>query len=354
MSLCVAFSPDGQRLASCSSDGTIRLWDAASLRGEETQEVLEIVQPSGEVWCMAVSPDGRQAVTGGLVRSGLSNAPVYVWDLTTGRLNREFTGQPSVVFSVAWHPDGERIASASWDDGHKGHAVKVWDTQTGQTAYVLRKEGETFAVVFSPDGRHLVTGGADRVVSVWDAATSREVSTLGAHDRQIRGLAFSRDGRRLASASSEGTVKIWDAARLTEPQEPLVVLHARTAWEILNIAFSPDSNRLVTGGAEHTVKVWDLSTGREVLSLSGHSGEVCSASFSPDPEGRWIASAGEDSTVKVWDSQTGTLLRNFRGHTGLVTGVAFTPDGGRLLSASRDGTVRVWDLSHLEKDSAGQ
>jgi WD40 repeat protein len=165
-----------------------------------------------------------------------------------------------------------------------------------------------------------------------------------------RAAPSARDGRLLASASADGTMKIWDVARLTEPQEPLAVLRTRTSRDILNIAFSPEGERLVIGGADHTVKVWVPRTGREVQSLTGHSGEVCTATFSPDPEGRWIASAGEDSTLKVWDSRTGALLRNFRGHTGLVTWVAFTPDGRRLVSGSRDGTVRVWDLAHLEKN----
>jgi WD40 repeat protein len=276
-----------------------------------------------------------------------------VWDLNTGRASHELAGHPRVVFSVTWHPDGERLASSGGVDERSAHSVNVWDSRTGKTVFALSREGETFALAFSPDGRHLVMGGADRVVSVWDAATGRAVGTLGAHDRQIRGLNFSRDGRLLASASAEGTVKIWDAARLTEKQEPLAVVRTRTSWEILNDSLSPDGKHLVTGGVDRTVKVWDLTTGREVQSFSGHSGEVCTATYSPDPEGRWIASAGEDSTVKVWDSRTGALRRNFRGHTGLVTWVAFTPDGRRLLSASRDGTVRVWDLSSLETDRPG-
>jgi WD40 repeat protein len=266
-------------------------------------------------------------------------------------MDLKLPGHPKVVFAVAWHPDGERLASTGGIDERSAHTVNVWDSRTGKTVYALPRQGETFDLAFSPDGRHLLSGGADRGVSVWDAATGHAIGTLGSHDRQIRSLAFSRNGRRLASASSDGTVKIWDGARLTEPQEPHGVLRTGSAFELLKIAFSPDGNRLVTGGADHTVKVWDVPTGREVQSYSGHSGEVCTAAFSPDPEGRWIASAGEDSTVKVWDGRTGALVRNFRGHTGLVTWIAFTPDGLRLLSASRDGTVRVWDLSHLKKNT---
>jgi WD40 repeat protein len=115
------------------------------------------------------------------------------------------------------------------------------------------------------------------------------------------------------------------------------------------MAFSPDGRRLVVGGEKFTVTIWDVATGRELQTLRGHSGDVCAAAFSPDPGGRWVASAGEDSAVKVWDSDTGTLIRSFRGHTGLVTTLAFSPDGRLLVSGSRDGTVKVWNLTHLEK-----
>ena len=118
------------------------------------------------------------------------------------------------------------------------------------------------------------------------------------------------------------------------------------------MAFSPDGRRLATGGEENTVKIWDVETGEELQTLRGHSGDVYTVAFSPD-DGRWVASAGEDSTVKVWDSRTGKLVRSFRGHTGLVSSVAFSPDGRRLVSGSRDHTVKVWDVTQLGEVPSG-
>jgi WD40 repeat protein len=145
-------------------------------------------------------------------------------------------------------------------------------------------------------------------------------------------------------------VKIWDAKRLDQIQQPHRIFQARVPGPYLNVAFSPDGQRLATGGKKNTVIIWDVETRRELQTLQGHNGDVYTVAFSPDKDGRWLASAGEDSTVKIWDSHSGALVRNFRGHTGLVSSVAFSPDDRRLVSGSRDRTVKVWDVSMLGEE----
>ena len=208
---CVAFSPDG-RLASASIDRTIRIWDATPLRGNEGQEVLTFQGHSDEIRSVAFSPDGKRIASAGL------DAPVKVWDAATGKVRFQFSGYTVIVFCLAWQPPGgQRIATVGFD-GRRA-TVKVWDAQTGREVFALPAGEACHTVAFSPDGRYLVTGNEKGALQVWDAGNGQAVGTLGTHDLEIRGVVFSQDGQHLASASGDGKVKLWDATRLDQKQD---------------------------------------------------------------------------------------------------------------------------------------
>ncbi|MCI0387306.1 MAG: hypothetical protein MOB07_00835 [Acidobacteria bacterium] len=162
----------------------------------------------------------------------------------------------------------------------------------------LKGHGDTVpSVAFSPDGKRLATGSWDRTAKLWDAVTGQELATLKGHGDGVSSVAFSPDGKRLATGSFDRTAKLWDA--VTGQEITTLKGHAD---EVSSVAFSPDGKRLATGSRDRTVRLWDAATGQELMTLKGHGDIVSSVAFSPD--GKLLASGSYDGTVQLWIAAT--------------------------------------------------
>ncbi|KAB8070013.1 WD40-repeat-containing domain protein [Aspergillus leporis] len=374
----VAFSPDGNQIASGSGDGMIRLWDNVTGSLQQT-----ISGHSMEITAMAFLPDSK------LIIAGAHDSSVMLWDTTTGdrQMIADHLGPTEVHYSHLQPPekgeiwptarafsgDCKQIASAGYY--HKNQAIMLFDTATGGLQKILTGHSDTFlALAFSPDNRQLVSGSYDRTVRLWDTTTGDLQKTLVGHTSWVYTVAFSPDGKQIVSGSddavnlwnaatgdlqktlaspaarsvafspdstqiaagfTDGTIHIWDAAgNLQKTLER----HSRA---VMSVAFSPDGKQLVTGSSDNTIKRWDNTIGA-IQKTIGHSYSVATVAFSPD--GKLIASGSTDKTIKLWDAATGDLQKTLEGHLYTVIAVVFSPDNKQIASCSYDA-VNLWDAT---------
>ena len=339
----VAFSRDGQYLASGSSDGTVRLWRRSGL--DEPQVVAPpVVQLPGEDATFAQTYDHQDTLNegtglaralafspnGSLLASGGGNN-IYLHAPGTGMLEHTLRGHTAIVTVVAFSPDGRMLASASGD-----HTIKLWNPQTGQLIRTLRgHSNQIYAMAFSRTGQ-LASGGRDNTVRLWDTQTGTN-RILGRHDGWVLGIAFSYNGL-LASSGRDNTIRIWNATT----GAPMGALIGHTNF-VTSVAFTATGDTLVSGSSDNTLRIWNAATGGAALQiLRGHTDAVNSVAVSVNGT---IASASADETVRLWNLQTGQSLATLHEHMDKVRIVAFSPNGQWLASGSSDGTVQVYQRS---------
>jgi WD40 repeat protein len=335
----VAWSPDGERIASAGTDGVVKVWDAASAAAFQT-----LRGQKDSVGCLSWSSDGRR-----LASTDSAGETIKVWDTAVGRelLTMHHPTDRLPTESGGWHPivssapDGTRLASTG-----KNTMIKVWDPSTG--AETLSLEGHTrgvWWVAWSPDGHRLASAGDDQTVRIWNAVTGEETHCLRGHSAGVESLAWSPDRRRLASSSLDGTIRVWDVK--TGREDRVINVRPQSDWERL-IAWSPDGSKLASASVDPSVgaraiTIRTMPFRGESLTIQGHTGELTSVCRSPDV--KRLVSASRDGTIKVWDPVTGQEAMALQVTGGGVLCVAWSWDGRKLASATTDGAIQVWDAS---------
>ena len=295
------------------------------------------------VWDVSFSPDGQT------IASASTDRTVKLWR-SDGTFARKLSHDEPVT-KVRFSPDGDLLASASWDA-----TVKLWQLDGTPIATLKGHGNKVYALSFSGDGRYLVSGSEDCTVKLWnregklirtfvDTETTPELAkgkncdSRSSHHGLVLDVSFSPDGQLVASSSSDDTVKLW---RL---DGTLVATLKGHTQDVNAVTFDPQGQFVVSAG-DATLKFWKLN-GRLIKTIRAHKDQIHSVRFSPD--GQFLASSSEDNTIQLWQRQGESieLLETFEGHTDAVTRVHFHPTEAKIASASVDKTIKLWQFDRL-------
>ncbi|AOY83534.2 hypothetical protein BJP36_30085 [Moorena producens JHB] len=320
----VTFSPDGKLIATASKDKTVKVWQ------RNGKYIQTLTGHTGWVWSVRFSPDLKS------LAASSEDGRVIIWSLE-GKKPQIFKAHDKAVLSISFSPDSKVLATGSFDN-----TVKLWRRDRNglykrKPLTIQAHDDAVFSVSFSPKGKLIATGSKDMTIKLWKMDGTR-YQTLGKDDHErhqstVTSITFSPDGQTLASASADNTVKLWNRnGKLLET----LTGHESKVW---SVNFSPDSQTLASASADNTVKLWSRY-GNELPIPTGDENTVYSVSYSPD--GQTIATASKNNTIQLW-SLNGQLQRTLTGHTDWVWGVSFSPDGKTIASASADKTAKLWD-----------
>jgi WD40 repeat protein len=330
MPAAVAFHPKGHQFATGHVDQNIRIWDAAG------KELHSWYGHGIAVSALAYSPDGQR-----LASAGADNL-VKVWTLDKpGASPLTLTGHNGPLSSVAFRQDGKHLASAGSD-----MLVKLWKLEgdTGKEMQTYRGHtGWVTSVAFSQDGYYLASASVDRTIKIWEI-TDREIPLQAEHTGSVITAAVSPDGKTIASGGDDKTIKLWDietgAERLTIPAHN---------DQVLSVAFTPDGKSLVSSGADKTIKFWDVGTGKELPPRPDlQSLPVPSVVATPTADGtKLLIWLGREKTTSLaaLDPASGKEIFAVTENNRHVVAMAVSASGDRAALAAKDGSVRLYDLS---------
>jgi WD40 repeat protein len=331
----IAYSPDRKTVLTSDGRHVAQLWETATGRPKGAP-----LRHERCVRTVAFSPDGRRVATASHdLRNDFVDSyasAIHLWDAVTGQPLAPPIWQYQWVSALAFSPDGRVIAS-----GDYGHTVRFWDAATGQSVRApIEQRGVVFSVAFSPDGKTLAVGTVEpaQEARLWDLATGRPIGSSMPHKNWVVEVVFSPDGHALLTRSHDGTARLWDA----KTGEPLTDYLRHQGAPVA--ALSPDGRRVATGGnLEAPARIWDAQTGRPLPGATlSHASEVFALAFSPD--GAVLGVGCDDGSARLWDVATARPLGPLIVQRSRIVAITFTQDGSELLTTAADGATRSWPV----------
>ncbi|XP_076663774.1 notchless protein homolog 1 [Andrena cerasifolii] len=356
--ISVAFSPDGQCLASGSGDTTVRFWDIYTQTPQFTCEGHK-----HWVLCISWSPCGRKLV------SACKNGTILLWNPKTGKqIGRAMSGHKMWVTSLCWEPFHKNPECQYFVSASKDCDLRIWDTVRAQVVRILSGHTKSVTSVKWGGSGLIYSASQDRTVKVWRAEDGILCRTLEGHAHWVNTLALNVDyvlrtgpfhlGKNenetetsveyakkqyesvgeeiLVSGSDDFTLYLW------KPEKEKKSIARMTGHQQLinDVKFSPNGRVIASASFDKSIKLWESSTGTYIASLRGHVQAVYSIAWSADS--RLLASGSADSTLKVWSMKTKKLCQDLPGHSDEVYAVDWSPDGLRVASGGKDKVLRLW------------
>lgn len=340
---CVAQSEDGKLALSGSKDMTLKLWRVSS--GEVVRTLREFTipttlaeafAPAPMVTCLAMSADGKIAVSGFMDRS------LKVWDLGSGKVLQSLLGHKGTVSSLAMSANGMTALS-----GSKEGTLIHWDLNSGKARWThIAHSGSINSIAVSRDGKIGISASGSEAIRHWDLDSGREIQAIELESlNTVRSLAISEDGKIALAASDYLNISLLDL----DSGKVLRSFKEQSYSTIGDIAMSRDGKTALSGAEDMQLKLWDISPGPRMFeSRSQYVPLVTDVAISADGKTALSGSVGgltgEGGNLKLWDLQSNRLIANLAGHSKMVTSVAISADAEFALSGSHDRTLKLWHL----------
>jgi WD40 repeat protein len=309
-------------------------------------EIYPQLGHSDSVNAITYSPDGKW------IASGSVDMSIQIWDAETGKHQMSCFGHTGQVIGLDWSPDGKYLVSCSIDK-----TIRAWAVESGEEVYPFpipeEQRGFVCSVAYNPDGTRLVSMSSDGILIVWDTETHTPVLIEAMSPTPSYLVAkYSPDGRYIICTSfddSQGKSLIFVIN--TDGFSLKKVLDCN-GLPITTVACSPDGEHIAGGFLNGIIAQWDITNDGDLGELpqvfQAHDGRIWSIDYSPD--GTRLISASRDNTVKVWNTVSGTLLKPpLERHNGTVFSAAFSPDGKKIASGSKDRTITIWDAENSKE-----